>query len=493
MISPVGAPDTFLGRLGYFPALVARLDGLLDPVGPGGKTDLDRVKRPAPRPSWSNFRKQLDHLHWVDSLGDSSRWVEGIAATKLTDFAGEADATNAGVLRDYGDAKRIAVLAALVHAARAKARDDVAEMFCRRVATLTKRARVELQALKEQHRAVTERLIANYRAVLERIGPDGPAGAQQQAALEAARAAVQAAGGFAGQYADIDRVSAHHGDNHAPLVARHFRKDRAAMLAMAGALELEATSADRSVLQALDFVREYTALTHDHVSDQVVVTGCRAGRAWRARGRSRRRTGRRAAGRTRWPARSSRRVAAARCRRPGPMLATTGMPTSPPVRTEIRRAWCRPGRGRGRRGAADGEYLHQLGDGVVAGGVHSHQLGLLAGDEFGLAAFEPAAGAGDGHALTSAHLQQVGFELGEHRQHVEEHLRHRIGRVVDAPAQRQADPRETRVSPMSRASGTERASRSSFGTTRVSPERTAARAWSRPGRSRLVPVRPLSR
>jgi hypothetical protein len=29
-------------------------------------------------------------------------------------------------------------------------------------------------------------------------------------------------GGFAGQYADIDRVSAHHGDNHAPLVARHF-------------------------------------------------------------------------------------------------------------------------------------------------------------------------------------------------------------------------------------------------------------------------------
>ncbi len=45
------------------------------------------------------------------------------------------------------------------------------------------------------------------------------------------------------------------------------------MLAMMGALELTATSADRSVLQALDFVREYTALTRDHVSDQVVVCG----------------------------------------------------------------------------------------------------------------------------------------------------------------------------------------------------------------------------
>jgi hypothetical protein len=34
----------------------------------------------------------------------------------------------------------------------------------------------------------------------------------------------------------------------------------------------------------------------------------------------------------------------------------------------------------------------------------------------------------------------------------------------------------------------DRASRSSLGTTRVSPSRTAARAWSRPGRARLVPV-----
>ncbi|MGH3276614.1 MAG: Tn3 family transposase, partial [Streptosporangiaceae bacterium] len=256
------------GRAGR--AVVARLEALPDPAGPGGKTDFDRLKRSAPRPSWTNFRKQLDHLRWVDGLGDAAGWVEGVAASKLADFAGEA---GAAVMRDYGDAKRIALLAALVAAAQGKARDDVAEMFCRRVATLTKRARDELEALREAHRAVTERLIANYRAVLERIDPDGPAGAQQQAALEAARKAVLDAGGLAGQYADIGRVSAHHGDNHAPLVARHFRNDRAAMLSMAGALDLQATSADRSVLAALEFVREHAALTRDHVSDRVCADG----------------------------------------------------------------------------------------------------------------------------------------------------------------------------------------------------------------------------
>jgi hypothetical protein len=42
-----------------------------------------------------------------------------------------------------------------------------------------------------------------------------------------------------------------------------------------------------------------------------------------------------------------------------------------------------------------------------------------------------------------------------------------------------------RESPMSRASGTDRARRSSLGTTRVSPGWTAARAWSSPGRLRV--------
>ena len=259
------------GRVG--PAGIGRLEALLDVPGPTAKSDFNRLKKTAPRPSWTNFRVQLDHLRWVDGIGDAPAWVAGITASKLADFAGEAEAADAAVLRDYGGTKKAALLAAMVFTAQARARDDVAEMFCRRVATLTERARKELEELKEQHRALTERLVANYRAVLERIDPDGPGGAQQLAALEMARKTVESAGGFAGQYADIDRVSAHHGDNHAPLVARHFRRDRAAMLAMAGALELQATSADRSVLDALDYVREFTALTRDHIPDRVPARG----------------------------------------------------------------------------------------------------------------------------------------------------------------------------------------------------------------------------
>ena len=45
-------------------------------------------------------------------------------------------------------------------------------------------------------------------------------------------------------------------------------------------------------------------------------------------------------------------------------------------------------------------------------------------------------------------------------------------------------------SKMSRASGNDRANRSSFVTTNVSPDRHTAKATLKPGRSRFVPVRP---
>lgn len=61
-------------------------------------------------------------------------WVEGVALPKVADFAGEADAADASELRDYAVIKWIALLACLAHKARMQVHDDLATMFCKRVA-----------------------------------------------------------------------------------------------------------------------------------------------------------------------------------------------------------------------------------------------------------------------------------------------------------------------------------------------------------------------
>ena len=46
-------------------------------------------------------------------------------------------------------------------------------------------------------------------------------------------------------------------------------------------------------------------------------------------------------------------------------------------------------------------------------------------------------GAGDGHPLAGAHADEIGFELGEGGEDIEEHLSHGIARVVECPSEGQ--------------------------------------------------------
>ncbi|WP_234327971.1 hypothetical protein [Streptomyces sp. NRRL F-2664] len=107
----------------------------------------------------------------MDGLGNTGAWLAGIAPGKIADFAAEAGALDAAELRDYVTGKLIALLSCLVHAPRRRARDDLAEMFCKRVAAKLKNAKDELEEIRKQQQALVERMIGTYRTVLERINP----------------------------------------------------------------------------------------------------------------------------------------------------------------------------------------------------------------------------------------------------------------------------------------------------------------------------------
>ncbi|MBF8190093.1 hypothetical protein ITP53_31070 [Nonomuraea sp. K274] len=61
-------------------------------VGPDGKSTFNRLKKPAQRATWSRFMDQVSWLDQVDALGDTDAWLDGVAPSKIADFAGEADA-----------------------------------------------------------------------------------------------------------------------------------------------------------------------------------------------------------------------------------------------------------------------------------------------------------------------------------------------------------------------------------------------------------------
>ena len=102
--------------------------------------------------------------------------------------------------------------------------------------------------------------------------------------------------------------------------------------------------------------------------------------------------------------------------------------------------------------------------------------------------------AGDGHAFAGAEPEQVDFEFGEGGQNVEEHLAHGVGGVVDGAAEGELDAAgDEGVADVRGHRGPSGRAGRAWARRGCRRSRTAARAWSRPGRARLVPVRPLSR
>ena len=138
---------------------------VVDPVT--RRSGFDRLKDVAKSASLGKFRVRLDLLADIDALGPTGEWLDGVPPGKVAHFAGEARVTDVADLRKIQDeGKRLTLVASLVHVVRAGVRDDVVTMFCKRMAAIHKKGRDHLEALREAHRAESERLLGVLGDVL---------------------------------------------------------------------------------------------------------------------------------------------------------------------------------------------------------------------------------------------------------------------------------------------------------------------------------------
>lgn len=133
------------------------------------RSEFDEVKKTAGAATLSNFKAHVAHQEWLDSLGCTAEWVAGVPPAKVAHFAAEARVTDAGDLRDMAEPKRTVLIACLVHTARIRGRDELATMYCKRLARIHKQAKERFEALREASRAETERLVDVFGDVLAAV------------------------------------------------------------------------------------------------------------------------------------------------------------------------------------------------------------------------------------------------------------------------------------------------------------------------------------
>ena len=313
---------------GFFTATAAR-------IGPAHRAGLERLmvvdpatrrsafdalKAPPKAATLGRFKERLQYMLELDALGPTEVWLRGIPPGKVGHFAGEARVTDVADLSKMKDgAKRLTLLASLIHVLRTAARDEVTDMFCKRMAIIHRKGRDRLEDLREEHRAESERLLEVFGEVLaaareasepgslegidgaagdedggravdvSAIGPPdgvaddkaedpavdaGPDGAGEEVAVRIGQAvlkALESGGGLEQLMAAHQAVAAFHGNNYLPLLEAFYRSHRAVLFTLVDAIELEATSAERGVLDALEFIRAVRHRRGEWIEETCVV------------------------------------------------------------------------------------------------------------------------------------------------------------------------------------------------------------------------------
>jgi TnpA family transposase len=245
---------------------MAVLDTLLVKPANSTTTPFNRLKQTPGPVTPATIRLWVERLDWLMDMIDSDPLLEGIAYTKLRQFAAEAAALDVGDLRDISQAgKRQTLLLALVRQARMRCRDELVKMLLRRMRRTQSAAKEQLAALQDRNREIEESLIGILGQVLQTAQAQGPDAAFGQQVRELLRQQ----GGVEALAEKCETVSAWHSDNDLPLLWPIHARYRSLLFELIDLMNIGSATQDRSLLDALAIVRKHRHARGNEVLDPV--------------------------------------------------------------------------------------------------------------------------------------------------------------------------------------------------------------------------------
>jgi TnpA family transposase len=239
----------------------SRIDELFISGSRNAKTFWDAVKREPQRPTVGHIREFTEHMRWLRELDPGEATFAAIPDVKLRQFASEALSLDAASMRDLASLKRYALAATLIRFQTARALDDMAEMFVKRMQKLHRHAK---DALDEYHLQSVERthgLVAILRQiVIATCNSEAP----EKEKLRSVNAAL-------GDRPDAileqcEAFGAHAGGNYLPFLTRFYKGVRRALFGLIDAMPLLSTSSDISILAAVALVQRRRKSKEERVS-----------------------------------------------------------------------------------------------------------------------------------------------------------------------------------------------------------------------------------
>lgn len=233
------------------------------------QTDYHRIKRHAKRPSRQNLDLLIDQMAWLDGFDDFTAALAGIPASILRSLAAQAEALDASALKtDTHPDKRYTLIAALLNRMRVRVRDDLAEMFVRRMGAIHKRASEDLDAIQRKQRDQIEDLVVLLDGVVDILADES----DETAIAKAVRQWLAPGGDLEPLRESCAAIRAYSGRNYLPLLWKHFKAHRSVLIRLARVLEWDSTSQVHTLLDALAIVLENDSKHREWIGTDVDVS-----------------------------------------------------------------------------------------------------------------------------------------------------------------------------------------------------------------------------
>ena len=209
------------------------------------------------------MRQWSHRLGWLESILTTRPLLVDIARTKVQQFAAEALALDVADMRRLQIVpRRRALLVCLLHQAQVQTRDQLGEMFLRRMRRTRTLAKEKLTELQEQHRELEEHMLAVFADVIDEtiLNPE-----DNVALGQGVRDILKNDGGAEALRERYEQVSAYHNNNYRPLMWPIHRPHRAAIFRLSQFVKFQSATQDASLIDALAYIQSYQYTRRDYL------------------------------------------------------------------------------------------------------------------------------------------------------------------------------------------------------------------------------------
>ncbi|EMX0193121.1 Tn3 family transposase [Bacillus cereus] len=256
--------NTILARLSNIEK--DKLDQLLHTSKETQHSGYNYFKEVPKSPSITHMKDLQNRLSFITSfLPNIHDLLEGIPNSKLKHFAAEANSLDASEIKDFAPPKRYMLLLSTIYRSQITTRDNLVEMFLKRMRIIHKKGKEELALLREQHRSISENLISVLSEVLETtdMHDDNTQIGSKITEL------FEAKGGIEALKQDCTAISSYNGNNYLPLLEKFYKNHRKTLFRLITLLEIDSTTQDYSLINALKFLLENEKRKVEHLPSDI--------------------------------------------------------------------------------------------------------------------------------------------------------------------------------------------------------------------------------